>query len=1201
MEIVSFIRKKRKSTISKRSRKCIKRVMSVLLVVSLVLPAVNFAGVREVVAAEESYEYGAFSYTILEDGTVLITGYNDSDLQEEVVIPDTVDGRKVTGIGSGAFYGCSSLKSITIPNGVTFIGSGVFFGCTSLVSIEIPETVTKLNGSTFWNCTSLSRIDIPEKITSIGVNEFFGCSNLIEVNLSDEIRQIKDGAFEGCSSLTNINLPERLRVIGSSAFLDCSSLTTINLSHWVGKIGDFAFSGCSSLTSINMTNTLKCSIGNGTFKDCTNLSSIEISEGVDSIGVSAFSGCTNLTSIDIPQSVTSISDSAFLYCVSLSDVYYGGTEEGWNQISISEDNDSLINANIHYAKIATPSPVPTATPTVKPTATPTATPTAQPTATPTMSTKATPTAVPSPVPEPTSNPSNISGRITLDKSNFWEELLEVITFGIFKALKTEVTIESYLENSEIYYFVDTSGKTEAYSAEELTFDSFEWEYYSGAFKLDGKKNVVYARIIDEDGGLHYLCSNGIVVASSVVKPTEAPTDEPVLEPTEEPTLEPIEDPSPAPTEMPTLEPTAKPTEVPTATPSQTPTEKPNPTEDPYNGYINLEVNKEVQVSSDEGLYQFSINKQGKVVLKVSPDDGNSFSGVLTIYEEDENGNEVEITSMGSMYLTSKECESTPVRLQAGKYIIKYLYYYVGNTQTNLTIAYTEEDSGSYETEPNNDWNKANQIELNKEYTGNIQNYSDMDIYKFELKQEGSVYLNFFNVKAKQNWKIELYSEDKEKNRILIETGSNHSVKNTLFTKYRLPKGIYYIKCSLDGLNNYDDYKIKVNYVAETIESSEIEYNDTLDTANTIEVNKSYRGNIPTEKDVDYYSFSIDQASEVSVQMERENGETDKLYKVTLYRRNEDNKLIMYDRFYTGTNTISKGSKVTAAQGTYVIKVENGAKSPEDKNDYILCVKQSATTDNVSEPTTPGDLTGENGLPIMVNCKCLISTDEGRYIFSIPEEGNVIFKAESEDEHNNNFGGTITIYKVNEYGNELAMAYITRDGVDYVNEYFPTDSDDDSDEEYTEVKALRLQAGRYIIKYTKEGYYSEQVNFTIQYTKLSELPTPTPVPTPVPTVEPTPIPQPVDVITSTPVPVVTEKPNYAVKLKSKLIILKRGKSKTIKYTVTKGYKGKVKFKSSNSKIAKVTSRGKVTGRKKGKCKITVSLSNGNKAVVMVRVK
>lgn len=106
--------------------------------------------------------------------------------------------------------------------------------------------------------------------------------------------------------------------------------------------------------------------------------------------------------------------------------------------------------------------------------------------------------------------------------------------------------------------------------------------------------------------------------------------------------------------------------------------------------------------------------------------------------------------------------------------------------------------------------------------------------------------------------------------------------------------------------------------------------------------------------------------------------------------------------------------------------------------------------------------------------------------------------------------------------------------------------------------------------------------TIQYSKLSELTTPTPVPT----VEPTPVLQPIDVITSTPAPVVTEKPNYAVKLKrvklkkvklkSKLIILKRGKSKTIKYTVTKGYKGKVKFKSSNSKIAKVTRKGKVTG-------------------------
>ena len=89
-------------------------------------------------------------------------------------------------------------------------------------------------------------------------------------------------------------------------------------------------------------------IGARAFYQCTSLTSVTIPNSVTYIIHSAFSGCTSLTSITIPDSVTGISWSAFYGCTSLTDVYYLGSAEQWNAISIGTDNDPLTSANIHY-------------------------------------------------------------------------------------------------------------------------------------------------------------------------------------------------------------------------------------------------------------------------------------------------------------------------------------------------------------------------------------------------------------------------------------------------------------------------------------------------------------------------------------------------------------------------------------------------------------------------------------------------------------------------------------------------------------------------------------------------------------------------------------------------------------------------------------------------------------------------------------
>ena len=110
------------------------------------------------------------------------------------IIPDSV-----TGIGDGAFDGCSSLRSVVIPNSVTSIGSGAFLNCTSLKSLVIPDSVTSIGDEAFHFCKSLKSFEISGSVTSIG-----------------------NGTFGYCSSLTDIVLPSSVTSIGERAFYECN-------------------------------------------------------------------------------------------------------------------------------------------------------------------------------------------------------------------------------------------------------------------------------------------------------------------------------------------------------------------------------------------------------------------------------------------------------------------------------------------------------------------------------------------------------------------------------------------------------------------------------------------------------------------------------------------------------------------------------------------------------------------------------------------------------------------------------------------------------------------------------------------------------------------------------------------------------------------------------------------------------------------
>lgn len=255
--------------------------------------------------------------------TVTITGPGSCS-DTLIYIPPFFEGKRVTEIGERAFFNRTSLTEIVIPESVTSIGSNAFFQCASLTEIVIPDSVTSIGSKAFQYCESLAEIDIPGSVTSIGEDAFNNCTSLEEINIPKGVTSIDEGVFGGCRSLKSITIPDGVTAIGEGAFISCTALEGINIPEGVTSIGSFAFNGCSKLAEI------------------------AIPEGVESVGEGAFQYCTSLKKIVIPEGVKEIGNFAFHKCDELTTVYYRGSKEQWDSITIGLYNDALTEDKIKY-------------------------------------------------------------------------------------------------------------------------------------------------------------------------------------------------------------------------------------------------------------------------------------------------------------------------------------------------------------------------------------------------------------------------------------------------------------------------------------------------------------------------------------------------------------------------------------------------------------------------------------------------------------------------------------------------------------------------------------------------------------------------------------------------------------------------------------------------------------------------------------
>ncbi len=322
-------------------------------------------------------------------------------LSGQLTILAEIDGYPVTSIGNNAFKDCDRLTSVTIPSSVTSIGSYAFNSCDDLSYITIPENVTSIGSYAFQSCNKLSSVILPSGLTSISSGLFCYCENLTYITVPENVTSIGDSAFYYCTSLASVRIPAAVKMISSDAFLNCGNLKRITFAHSMSdelSINSNAFSsyyGDAINTALLVPDTANIhsaisgynwagggrtvqyyGIGADMPEDKTAdgvlyifdpvanayaaaghnselgsqlviLAEID-SRPVTAIGSRAFQNCSYLNTVTIPASITSIGSNAFYNCSSLRKLNYGGTLEQWQNISISEGNDAITNAEFSF-------------------------------------------------------------------------------------------------------------------------------------------------------------------------------------------------------------------------------------------------------------------------------------------------------------------------------------------------------------------------------------------------------------------------------------------------------------------------------------------------------------------------------------------------------------------------------------------------------------------------------------------------------------------------------------------------------------------------------------------------------------------------------------------------------------------------------------------------------------------------------------
>lgn len=248
-------------------------------------------------SVKETISYATDEYNWL---GISIVGIN-REINGTFVVPDMIEGKPVTRIGSSAFSGQTGLTRVIIPSTVAVIDGSAFRGCTSLHTVNSLKDVTTIGRGAFYGCSALEEAEISPELTSIGIGAFEGCTLLKEIELPASLTSLGGGAFAGCDNLNitvskdNPNFVAEDNIIynkDKTKIIACGNTAAeITVPGSVKNIGDYAFSENGNLVKITIYDI--DILGDSAFANCAALKEIYIYDYTSpDIGSRSFSGCT---------------------------------------------------------------------------------------------------------------------------------------------------------------------------------------------------------------------------------------------------------------------------------------------------------------------------------------------------------------------------------------------------------------------------------------------------------------------------------------------------------------------------------------------------------------------------------------------------------------------------------------------------------------------------------------------------------------------------------------------------------------------------------------------------------------------------------------------------------------------------------------------------------------------------------------------
>ena len=263
-----------------------------------------------------------------------------------VTVPSTVtdwDDDFSNGYNSKAFEDCRALTRVTLSEGLTVLGQRAFYGCTSLESVTVPSTIKEFHNQVFYGCTALQRVELKEGMKHMGYQAFGGCTALEEVAIPSTIEgwgqlrasgimaTLHDSApFIDCTSLAKVTFAEGLKTLeGFQGVRNCPLVTELDIPASVEDV-EYAFTDCSYLQKVTMGEGIQ-GIGTSAFQNCSALREVNIPNSVATLGANAFNGCTSLECLVLPPSAVTLEGSVTSGCTNLKELYLLADAVKWYQ------------------------------------------------------------------------------------------------------------------------------------------------------------------------------------------------------------------------------------------------------------------------------------------------------------------------------------------------------------------------------------------------------------------------------------------------------------------------------------------------------------------------------------------------------------------------------------------------------------------------------------------------------------------------------------------------------------------------------------------------------------------------------------------------------------------------------------------------------------------------------------------------------